>query len=387
MSQPRIVSKLPKVGTTIFTVMSRLAQQHGAINLSQGFPNYSAPSRLNELVMHYMERGYNQYAPMPGVPLLRERMADKLARLYGASIDPEKEITITAGATQAIYTIVSAFVHPGDEVILIEPAFDCYRPAVAVNGGVPVIYECRPPDYAIDWAALGELISPATRMIIINSPNNPTGKTLKAEDMAQLQRLVKGTDIIVLSDEVYEHLIFDGQEHQSMLRYLELWARSFAVFSFGKTFHNTGWKVGCCVGPDHLMREFRKVHQFNVFSVNTPVQHALADYLADEDTYLSLPSFYQQKRDCLLTALEGTPLKALPCEGTYFCTFDYSAISEEPDSIFARRMTTDWGVAAIPVSAFHTLPDAQPGRVVRLCFAKTEEVLLAAAERIRESCL
>ena len=292
-----IKSKLPEVGTTIFTVMSALANKHGAINLSQGFPNFPSSSKLNELVFKYMKEGYNQYAPMAGVPALREQLAQKVKNLYGRNIDVDHEITITAGATQALYTAISAFVHPGDEVIILEPAYDSYRPAIAVNGGRAVIYKMLPPDYAVDWEALGQLISPATRMIIINSPHNPTGTTLKKEDIEQLATLTQDTDIIVLSDEVYEHLIYDGQVHESVLRYDDLWQRSLATYSFGKTFHTTGWKIGYCVAPPNLMEEFRKVHQFNVFSVNTPTQYALAEYLRDAEHYLSLSGFFQQKRD------------------------------------------------------------------------------------------
>ena len=347
----QIQSKLPHVGTTIFTVMSALANEHGAINLSQGFPNFPSSEKLNGLVYEYMQKGFNQYAPMAGVPLLRERLAAKAKTLYGATINPDTEITITAGATQAIFTAISAFVRPGDEVVLLEPAYDSYRPSVEVNGGIAVPYDLKAPHYRPDWTEIAALITPRTRMIVFNNPHNPTGTTLKAEDLQALSRLTSGTDILVLSDEVYEHLIYDAQAHQSVLRYPELWQRSLAVYSFGKTFHNTGWKIGYCLAPAHLMAEFRKVHQFNVFSVNTPMQHALADYLADAGTYLSLPGFYQQKRDFFLDALQGSRLRPLPCEGTYFCTFDYSAISQEPDTEFAKRMTREFGVAAKMVIA------------------------------------
>ncbi|MCB0553401.1 MAG: methionine aminotransferase [Phaeodactylibacter sp.] len=378
----QIQSKLPHVGTTIFTVMSALANEHGAINLSQGFPNFPSSEKLNGLVYEYMQKGFNQYAPMAGVPLLRERLAAKAKTLYGATINPDTEITITAGATQAIFTAISAFVRPGDEVVLLEPAYDSYRPSVEVNGGIAVPYDLKAPHYRPDWTEIAALITPRTRMIVFNTPHNPTGTTLKAEDLQALSRLTSGTDILVLSDEVYEHLIYDAQAHQSVLRYPELWQRSLAVYSFGKTFHNTGWKIGYCLAPAHLMAEFRKVHQFNVFSVNTPMQHALADYLADAGTYLSLPGFYQQKRDFFLDALQGSRLRPLPCEGTYFCTFDYSAISQEPDTEFAKRMTREFGVAAIPVSVFYS--DGRDEQIIRLCFAKTEETLQQAGALLRK---
>ena len=378
----QFTSKLPHVGTTIFTVMSALANEHGAINLSQGFPNFPSSDRLSDLVCQYMKKGYNQYAPMAGVPVLREQLADKVQRLYGATINPDTEITITAGATQALFTAIAAFVSSGDEVILIEPAYDSYRPSIEVNGGVPVPYKLSAPDYRVDWAALGRLVTAHTRMIIINTPHNPTGTVLKAEDLKALENLTAGTDILVLSDEVYEHLIYDGQQHQSVLRFPGLWERSLATYSFGKTFHNTGWKIGYCLAPAHLMEEFRKVHQFNVFSVNTPMQYALADYLADPETYLSLDDFFQQKRDFFLDAMKGSRLQPLRCEGTYFYLFDYSAISDEPDTKFAKRMTTEWGVAAIPVSVFYS--NGSSDKVIRLCFAKTEETLERAGALLRK---
>lgn len=377
----QINSKLPNVGTTIFSVMSALAQKHGAINLSQGFPNFPSPQRLTDLACHYMQQGYNQYAPMPGLPALRERIAHKAGLAYGTAIDADAEVTVTAGATQAIYCAIAAFVHPGDEVVLLEPAYDCYRPAVEVNGGLPVIYELQAPDYRIDWEKFAQLLSPATRMIVINTPHNPTGSILQAEDMLALQSLTEGTDVLVLSDEVYEHLVYDGQAHESVLRYPGLRQRSLAAYSFGKTFHNTGWKVGYCVAPPALTAEFRKVHQYNTFSVHTPTQHALSDYLADADTYLSLPSFYQQKRDFLLDALSGSQLRPLPCSGTYFCNFDYSGISDEPDTQFTRRLIEERGVAAIPISAFYS--SGRDERVIRLCFAKTEATLRAAGQALQ----
>ena len=374
----QIHSKLPNVGTTIFSVMSALANEHGAINLSQGFPNFSSPQELTDLVCYYLQQGYNQYAPMPGLMELREAIAQKAKQTYGVSINPDTEITVTAGATQALYCSIAAFVRPGDEVILLEPCYDSYRPAIEANGGTPVIYELKAPDYKVDWGQFEQLLSPSTRMIIINTPHNPTGTILESEDLLALQRITSGTDILVLSDEVYEHLIYDGAAHQSVIRYPELRSRSLATFSFGKTFHNTGWKVGYCIAPPELTKEFRKVHQFNVFSVHRPTQHALADYLQDASTYESLPSFFAEKRDLLLELMNASRFKPLLCKGTYFCNFDYSAISDEPDRDFARRLTTEYGVAAIPVSAFYS--SRRDDRVIRLCFAKTAETLRSAGE-------
>ena len=378
----KITSKLPHVGTTIFTVMSLLAKEHKAINLSQGFPNFDCSPKLKELVHHYIQSGVNQYAPMPGVPELRHALAAKAESLYGLRPDPDKEITITAGATQALFTAITAFVHPGDEVILLEPAYDSYAPAVEVCGGKVVPYQLRAPDYRVDWEALRRLLSPRTRMILINTPHNPTGSILSPTDMEQLQELTKGTDILVLCDEVYEHLIFDGQRHESILRYPQLWERSLVTYSFGKTFHNTGWKLGYCAGPEGLMKEFRKVHQFNVFSVNHPIQRAVADFLSDPEEYLSLSSFYQQKRDFFLQAMEGSRFRPIPCRGTYFQLFDYSAISDEKDTEFAKRMTAEFGVAAIPVSVFYG--DGRDDKVIRLCFAKTEDLLEQAGDLLRK---
>jgi len=341
----KIKSKLPNVGTTIFTIMSGLANEHNAINLSQGFPNFDCSETLKQLVNKHLQAGKNQYVPMTGVPLLRQRLANKIETLYGQSINPDTEITITAGATQAIFTTISTFISPGDEVIIIEPAYDCYRPAIEVVGGIVVPYELVAPDYKINWETLQNLVTDRTKMIIINTPQNPIGKILQAEDLKALQTLTSGTDILVLSDEVYEHLTYDGQLHQSVLRYPELFKRSLAVYSFGKTFHNTGWRVGYCVAPDYLMAEFRKVHQFNVFSVNSFVQYGLADFLEDPSHYLSLPDFFQQKRDFFSQTMQGSLLQPLPSEGTYFQLFDYSAISSEPDTEFAKRLTIDHGVA------------------------------------------
>ncbi len=377
-----IQSRLPNVGTTIFTVMSALAHEHQAINLSQGFPDFPSSSRLVDLVHYYMRSGQNQYAPMAGVPALREQLAKKIQHQYGVAVDPMSEITITAGATQALFTAITALVHPGDEVIMLEPAYDSYRPAIELSGGIPIIYEMQAPDYQVDWSAVQALITPRTRMLIINTPHNPTGTILRKADIETLDQLLAGTDIILLSDEVYEHLIFGEEPHESILRYPRLRERSLAVYSFGKTFHNTGWKIGYCVAPDFLSAEFRKVHQFNVFSVNTPVQYALAEFLQQPEEYLELPNFYERKRDYLNMAMHGSRLRPLPSWGTYFQLFDYSAISNESDLTFARRLTTEFGVAAIPVSAFYS--SGRDARVIRLCFAKKEDTLAQAGALLQK---
>jgi methionine transaminase len=328
-----------------------------------------------------MERGHNQYAPMAGLPLLRTRIADKMNRSYpGLGIHPD-EVTITAGATQAIFCAIAAFVRAGEEVILIEPCYDSYRPSVETVGGVPVVYALQAPDYRIDWEAVGRLITPRTRMICVNTPCNPTGRLLQPADLDALAALLRGTDILVLSDEVYEHLVFDGHTHHPLLQHPELRPRTLATYSFGKTFHNTGWKVGYCVAPAPLTQEFRKIHQFNVFCVNHPVQAALADFLDDPDTYNTLPAFYQQKRDFFRQAMTASRFKALACEGAYFQVYDYSAISDAPDVDFCRYMTEAHCVAAIPMSAFYS--DGRDDKVIRLCFAKTEDLLALGAARLQ----
>ncbi|MBK7406683.1 MAG: aminotransferase class I/II-fold pyridoxal phosphate-dependent enzyme [Saprospirales bacterium] len=372
------MSKLPHVGTTIFAVMSALANECGAINLSQGFPNFDPPQALRDLVTKYMNQGMNQYAPMPGVPALRDALAAKIQGLYGLPVDPQTEITVTAGGTQALFTAIAALVMPGDEVILIEPAYDSYGPSVEVQGGKPVSYELRAPDYRVDWEELAKLITPRTRMLIVNTPHNPTGKAFTREDLLALERLAEQHDLLVLSDEVYEHLIYDGRTHESVFRYPKLFQRSLVVFSFGKTFHGTGWKMGYCVAPPALMREFRKVHQFNVFSVNTPMQYALAEFLQYPEEYLQLPAFYQRKRDFFLEAIAGTGLRPIPCEGTYFQLVDYSGVSDLPDFEFCQWLTREIGVAAIPVSSFYV--HKRDEKVIRFCFAKTEDVLAQAGE-------
>ncbi len=379
-----IVSRLPAVGTTIFTIMSRLAQECGAINLSQGFPDFSAEDMLFERVAHWMRAGHNQYAPMAGVPALRAAIAAKVEALYGAAYDPEHEVTVTAGATQALFTAVAALVHPGDEVIVFEPVYDSYVPAIELQGGVVRRACLSAPDYRPDWQAVRALVTPRTRMIMINTPHNPTGTVWTAADLAELAAITRGTGIVVVADEVYEHIVFDGQLHQSVARVPELAARSVIVSSFGKTYHVTGWKVGYVLAPRELMAEFRKVHQFNVFTVNTPVQLALADYMGDASRHLGLAAFYQGKRDFFRAGLAATRFELLPCAGTYFQTVRYAAISDQADTAFVDWLTREVGVAAIPLSAF--FGDGRDEKVIRFCFAKREDTLAAAFERLQRFC-
>ncbi|MGK0391427.1 MAG: methionine aminotransferase [Maribacter sp.] len=372
-----ISSKLPRVGTTIFTVMSQLAREYNAVNLSQGFPNFDCDEQLKDLVTFYMAQGKNQYAPMPGLPELQKAISNKVNSSYNISVSPE-DVTITAGATQALYNAITATIKPGDEVIIIEPAYDSYRPVIQLCGGIPRIYELSAPDYRVDWKSLSKLVSGSTKMIIINNPHNPLGKIFQKEDLEALLKIVDGTDILILSDEVYEHIVFDNQEHWSVLKFPELRKRSMVVFSFGKTFHNTGWKVGYSIAPSFLTKEIRKIHQFNVFSVNTPVQYALAEYLQNPESYSGLGQLYQGKRDFFQHAMKDSRLVPLTSEGSYFQLYDYSAISDEPDTEFAKRLTTEYGVAAIPISVFYT--HKRDEKVIRLCFAKTEAVLAEAAK-------
>lgn len=379
MQFPGVVrSKLPNVGTTIFTVMSGLAREHGAINLSQGFPDFSVPERLTALVSEHMQKGHNQYSPMQGLPVLREAIARKVQDLYSATYDPDTEITVTAGATQAIFTAITALVQEGDEVLVFEPAYDCYVPAIELAGGKAVYVQMNPSGELVDWEQVKRLVNQRTRMIIINTPNNPTGRILTAQDMAKLQKLTERTDIIILSDEVYEHILFDGYEHQSLARYPKLAERTVIVSSFGKTYHCTGWKMGHVLAPKELMKEFRRTHQFNVFSVNTPMQYALAEFLSDKDHYLGLSAFYENKRDLFNRLLKGSRFKIRPSEGTYFQLLDYSAITNEKDTDFAVRMTKEHGVASIPLSVFYHKPT--PVTQLRFCFAKENETLERAAE-------
>lgn len=372
----QITSKLSSSQTTIFTEMSALATQHQALNLGQGFPDYDPPSALLDLVKDAIDDHKHQYAPMAGVMALRDVIAQKVFRAYGQYVNPTTEITITAGATQAIFTAITALIHAGDEVIIFEPAYDSYRPSIELAGGKVVVYAMEAPDFKINWSLLAAMISPITKMIIINTPHNPTGTILKADDLIQLSHIVKDTDIIILSDEVYEHLVYDGQPHESVLKYPELYQRSISVFSFGKTYHCTGWKVGYCVAPEYLMNEIRKVHQWNVFSVNSFVQYALAVFMKDEQQYLSLPQFYQQKRDYFLEILKSTRLRPLKSEGTFFQLCDYSEISDLDDVAFAKEMTVKHGVACIPISVFYS--NNRQDKLIRFCFAKTENLLSQA---------
>lgn len=378
----KLNSKLPNVGTTIFTEMSALSNEYNALNLSQGFPNYEPDEKLRELVSFYINNGKNQYAPMSGVQALRESIAHKIKNIYNIPINPNSEITVTAGGTQAIFTSILAFVNKGDEVIVVEPAFDCYNPAIELVGGIIVPYEMKSPEFQIDWQELQKLISDKTRMLIINTPHNPSGSILKNEDFEKLEIIIKNKNIIVLSDEVYEHLIFDGEKHCSILKYPTLFKQSIAVFSFGKTFHCTGWKVGYAVMPSNLMEEFRKVHQFNVFSVNSFVQHALADYLKDSEHYNYLPNFYQQKRDLLSSYINKSRLKLIPSRGSYFVLCDYSAVSNLPDKDFSVWMTKEKKLASIPISVFYS--SGKQEKLIRFCFAKTEDLLHQAGQIIEK---
>jgi methionine aminotransferase len=378
---PHLHTKLPAVGTTIFTRMSTLAAEHGAVNLGQGFPDFACEPALLDMVSDAMRAGHNQYPMMTGVPALREAVAAKVAAVYGHQYNPATEITITAGATQALTTILCC-VHPGDEVIVIEPAYDSYQPAIALAGGLPVPVAMRLDEqgYSVPWDAIAAAVSPRTRLIVINSPHNPTGSVLREADLQALADIVRGTQILVLSDEVYEHMVYDGQRHESVSRHPELAARAFVVSSFGKTYHVTGWKVGYVAAPQALTVELRKVHQYNVFSVNTPMQHALASYMADPAPYRDLPAFYQRKRDLFRDGLAGSRFTLLPADGTYFQCVRYDAISPILEAEFAQWLTTEIKVAAIPVSAFYS--QGKESGIVRFCFAKKDDTLRLALERL-----
>lgn len=379
--QVSIQSKLPQVGTTIFTVMSQLALEHGAVNLGQGFPDFPMSSELTDLVNKAMQSGNNQYVHMNGLPALREALAVKAKKLYDANIDAAEEITVTPGGTYAIYTALTTVLQPGDEVIVFEPAYDSYIPNIEINGAIPVLIALQYPDYAVPWDEVRSKITGRTRVIMINSPHNPTGAVLSANDMQQLADIVEGTNIIILSDEVYEHLIFDGIEHHSVLRYPELFARSFVCFSFGKTYHCTGWKLGYCIAPAYLSKEFRKVHQFNSFTCDTPKQVALAEYLKNEEAYLTLGSFIQAKRDYFRNLMSHTPFTCIPSHGSYFECYSYATFSNESDKVLAQRLTKDYGIATIPVSAFYK--NGNDNKVLRFCFAKKEETLEKAVKGLR----
>lgn len=375
-----IISKLPRVKTTIFTTMSALAREYQAINLSQGFPDFNTHQQLVDLVYDAMKKGMNQYSPMQGYLPLREIIAEKTAELYSICYNPDKEITITSGATQAIFTVIAAFVSEGDEVIIIEPAYDCYLPAIELCRGIPKFSKLDDVNFTVNWEEIKKLITAKTKAIIINTPHNPTGAILTSADMVKLQKLLKDKDIIVISDEVYEHIIFDGYEHQSIARFPELAKRSFIVSSFGKTYHTTGWKVGYVMAPENLMVEFRKVHQYNVFSVNTPIQVAYAELLKAKSLYLGLSQFYQEKRDFFQGLLKGSRFNLKPVYGSYFQLASYHKISDEKDVDYAIRLTKEQGVAPIPLSAFYN--NHVDNHYLRFCFAKENETLERAAEKL-----
>jgi len=376
-------SKLENTGVSIFTVMSVLAAENKAINLGQGTPDFDISEELISLVNKAMRDGHNQYAHRNGLLALREIIAEKINFLYQSKVDPATEITITPGATYAIYTTLTTVLNSGDEVIVFEPAYDSYVPNIIVNGAIPVLIELQYPEYKIDWTIVKEKVTPATKMIILNSPNNPTGKILTVKDIEELREIVKGTDILILSDEVYEHLIFEGNEHQSILKYADLFKRSFVVFSFGKVYQCTGWKMGYCVAPDRLMKEFLKVHQYNCFSCNTPIQYALALFLSKKNEYLELSNFFQHKRDYFQVLMTQTRLKPLPSYGSYFQLYSYEEVSEENEFQFAKTLTEKAGVATIPVSAFYQNP--KENHVLRFCFAKKEHTLNEAVNRLINS--
>ena len=373
-------SKLPEVGTTIFTIMSRLAVEHQAINLSQGFPDFDADPNLILAVSEAMARGHNQYAPMPGLPELNVAIARKLQSDYGWMPDPETEITVTAGGTQALYSIIGAMISQGDEVIVLEPSYDSYIPSVVSFGGVVKTVQLLPPLFSVDWDQVESLVTSRTKLIMINTPHNPCGVVLEHADLKRLEVIAVKYGVYVISDEVYEHIIFDGHQHQSVLRFPELYKRSFVVFSFGKSLHVTGWKTGYVIAPPELTRELRKIHQFNVFSVNRPIQHGTAYYITHHADFAALSSFYQDKRDLFLKLMSGLPLRFLPCYGSYFILADYSLVSSLPDREFAKQLTIEGGVATIPLSPFYK--NGSDERIIRFCFAKKEDTLVEAAKRL-----
>lgn len=378
--QPVLNSKQPNVGTTIFTVMSKMAHDYNAINLSQGYPNFDCDEKLKELVCHYTKSGYNQYPPMAGVMAFRESLAEKVSRHYQIDYHPDTEVTITSGATEAIYAAITAVVCPGDEVIIFEPAYDCYAPTVELNGGKPVFITLEPPTYQIDWEKVKNAITSKTKLIIINTPHNPTGTVLSPEDLENLARIVKNKDIFLLSDEVYEHIIFDGKKHQSLMLHPTLKERAFVTGSFGKTFHVTGWKIGYCLAPKELTEEFRKVHQWLTFTTITPVQYALADYLKDPENYIHIPDFYQRKRDIFNEAIKASRFEFAPSSGSFFQNVYYGKITDEFDQNLAKRWTKEIGVASIPVSVFYSKQNDY--KILRFCFAKDEDTLKTAAEKL-----
>lgn len=380
MSDLKLSSKLPEIGTSIFAVMSKMANDYNAINLSQGFPDFNCSDELIDLVNYYMKKGFNQYAPMPGTIELRKQISEKVIRDYNRNYDYENEITITAGATQALYTAFSTIIHPGDEVIIFEPAYDSYVPAIKINGGIPINIQLHKNNFSIPWEKVRQSITKNTKCIVINSPHNPTGSILNEDDIYQLIEIVKGKDIFIISDEVYEHIVFDDKVHFSLARYDELAKKSFIISSFGKTFHTTGWKIGYCCAPKELTKEFRRIHQFIVFSVNTPIQLALAAFMKDPKNIYSLSKFYQDKRDLFISLVKNSRFDLRPCNGTYFQLLDYHKLSDKNDTEFCEHLTKEIGVAAIPLSPFYR--DGTEEKLIRICFAKRDEVLRQAAEKL-----
>ncbi len=372
------ISQLPNAGTSIFAVMSQLANEHKAVNLSQGFPDFPVSAKLIDRIHYYMKKGMNQYAPMPGVPVLREQISQMVKKLHNVEYDPDKEINIVAGATQAIYTVISTIIKEDDEAVIFEPAYDCYAPAIKLNGGIVKYAELKLPDYHIDWEEISRLITHRTKLIVINTPHNPTGSILRAEDLKRLGEIIKNTDIIVLSDEVYEHLIFDNLKHESACTFPDLVNRTFVIGSFGKTFHATGWKMGFVLAPSNLMAEFRKAHQFVVFAVNTPIQYAMADFIKNEKNYLGVSAMYEKKRDYFTSKIKKSRFKIVPSYGTYFQLLDYSAISNESEMEFATRLIKEHKIASVPVSPFYH--DGKNTHRLRFCFAKQKETLDNAAK-------
>jgi len=378
----KIKTKLPDWGTSIFTIMSRLAVEHNAINLAQGFPDFNCDDELIELVHHFQKKGFNQYAPMQGVMNLRKAISEKIEKLYGKVYDYETEITVTAGATQALYTAITSIVKSGDEVIIFEPAYDSYVPDILSNGGIPVYVPLNQKDYSYDWNLVRTKISDKTKLIVINSPHNPTGSLITEDDIKELENITKGTEILILSDEVYEHITFDGKNHLSLAGSEELAKRTFVISSFGKTYHTTGWKMGYCAAPENLTKEFRKMHQFIIFSVNTPIQYAYAEFMKQEDRYLSLGKFYEHKRDIFIEAIKNSKLKIKNCYGTYFQLLDYSDVADKHDLKFSEYLTKEIGVAVIPLSPFYE--DRESRSLIRICFAKSDDVLREAAVKLQK---
>jgi methionine aminotransferase len=375
-------SKLPNIGTSIFTVMSQLAAKHNAINLGQGFPDFPMSAELIECVNKAMQSGGNQYAHTNGVPLLRERLAEKIKYLYDVNINPETNITITPGGTYSIFCAFSTIIQPGDEVIIFEPAYDSYIPNIVFNGGIVVPIELEFPDYTIPWDKVKAAITPNTKAILVNTPHNPTGRVFTKDDILILQEIVLSNNLYLISDEVYEHLIYDNKQHETVMKYPDLFARTFVCFSFGKTYHCTGWKLGYCIAPENIMKEYRKVHQFNAFGCDTPKQIAIAEYMTNKEAYLSIGAMYQEKRDYLRGLLDNTKFVRLPSSGSYFESYRYDTISDEPDTVFAERLVKDFGIAIVPMSAFYQ--KATDHKVIRLCFAKVKETLDAAAARLQK---